>query len=236
MTESSGPDESAEPDEQFDDAQERVLPLLEAAAQRFMGETGFADDYGQQARSLRGEIQRFLDEADAAGNDPPQTLQLFRIAQQFADDATAQASSAPSLEGMLRQAFLAVEAAIRERFADAGPQAIHGSGGITLPKLSVAGVGRVSDGDVATATEDAQVTVLEEMGVGKLVTKAAREGIAGLSPAQVLTLTLVWIFMVGGPVVQQALPPEIQSVLTNEYGTLGVALAVTFWILANRKR
>jgi hypothetical protein len=27
-----------------------------------------------------------------------------------------------------------------------------------------------------------------------------------------------------------------ELVLTNEYGTLGIALAITFWILANRER
>jgi hypothetical protein len=51
---------------------------------------------------------------------------------------------------------------------------------------------------------------------------------------QVLALVLVWLLSVGAPVVQVALPPEAQTVVSNEYATLGIA--ITLLIVQNRKR
>ena len=134
------------------------------------------------------------------------------------------------------QVALAMDAGIREVFAavqNAGEQTVYGAGSVIIGKPTY-----VAAGDVAAASETAYVVRLEDSGqaIDKLATKATRDGIAGLSPVQVLTLALIWIFLVGGPVAQDALPLDVQSVLTNEYGTLGIALAVTFWILANRDR
>lgn len=46
-----------------------------------------------------------------------------------------------------------------------------------------------------------------------LAIKISRSGIAGLSTVPVFTLVLVWLLAVGMPVVQQALPPEAQTIL-----------------------
>ena len=50
-------------------------------------------------------------------------------------------------------------------------------------------------------------------------------------------LVLVWLLMLGAPVVQElALPPDAQTVVSNEYATLSIGLAITVMILQNRKR
>jgi len=45
----------------------------------------------------------------------------------------------------------------------------------------------------------------------------------------------LWLIAVGLPVVQQALPPEAQAVLSHEYATLPIAIAITL-IIVSRKR
>lgn len=72
--------------------------------------------------------------------------------------------------------------------------------------------------------------------VGELTARAAREGFAGLNPVQILVVVLVCLLAVGAPFAQLALPPEAQSVLSDEYGTLGLGLAITTMIIQNRKR
>jgi hypothetical protein len=80
--------------------------------------------------------------------------------------------------------------------------------------------------------------MLEELrqGIDKMSTKVSRTGLAGLSPRQLIVLALVWIFILGGPVAQSALPPEAQSVLTDEYATFGLALIITWRMLDKRGR
>jgi hypothetical protein len=72
--------------------------------------------------------------------------------------------------------------------------------------------------------------------VTELAARAKQDGVASLSPLQVLTLVLVWLVMLSTPVVQQHLPPAVQAVLTDEVGTVGLGLAVTALIIQHRKR
>ena len=60
-----------------------------------------------------------------------------------------------------------------------------------------------------------------------LSAQAAREGIAHLTKLDVLTLVLVWLLMIGAPVLQRFLPPEDQTVMSNEYATVALGLAIT---------
>lgn len=83
---------------------------------------------------------------------------------------------------------------------------------------------------------DAEVRIIDPPELSELSARAAREGLAGLSPLQVLAVVLVWLLAVGVPVAQQALPPEAQTVVSNEYGTLGLGIAITLLIVQNRKR
>jgi hypothetical protein len=91
----------------------------------------------------------------------------------------------------------------------------------------------VLDADTITLSESA--SVLRLVGIGELATKASRSGIAGLSTAQVLVLVLLWLLAIGAPVVQKELPPEAQALLSNEYGTIGIAIALTL-VVFNRQR
>ena len=91
----------------------------------------------------------------------------------------------------------------------------------------------VLDSDTITLSESASVLPLE--GIGELAATASRSGIAGLSTAQVLALVLLWLLTIGAPVVQHALPPETQTLLSNEYGTVGIAIALTLVIFARQR-
>lgn len=57
--------------------------------------------------------------------------------------------------------------------------------------------------------------------VNKALATASREGIAKLSPVQLLPLVLVWLLAFGMPLVQQTLPPEAQAVITGDVGYRG---------------
>ena len=49
-----------------------------------------------------------------------------------------------------------------------------------------------------------------------------------------LALVLLWLLTIGAPVAQQALPPEAQTLLSNEYGTIGLAIALTLVIVSRK--
>ena len=71
--------------------------------------------------------------------------------------------------------------------------------------------------------------------VSDLSARAAREGIAPLTKIDVLTLVLVWLVTIGAPVLQQFLPAEDQAVMSNEYVTAAVGLAITTIILGRKR-
>jgi hypothetical protein len=64
-----------------------------------------------------------------------------------------------------------------------------------------------------------------------------RGPLAGLSPSQKMTLVLVllWVVAYFLPLAQMALPEVYQTLLTDAAAWWGIALAITFAILANRK-
>ena len=90
----------------------------------------------------------------------------------------------------------------------------------------------IAAGDFAAITENASVVRLDNL--SKLSSRASRHGIAGLTAMQVLALVLVWLLAVGVPVIQQALPPEAQALLSDENGTISLAFAITLVILSRR--
>ena len=51
-----------------------------------------------------------------------------------------------------------------------------------------------------------------------------------------MVLVLVWLLTFGLPAAQQVLPAKAQSVLTNDYATFAIALAITWRILDKRER
>lgn len=52
---------------------------------------------------------------------------------------------------------------------------------------------------------------------------------------QLAVLVLVWLVLVGGPVAELKLPPEIQMMLGTEVGTVALALAITQMMKDKRK-
>ena len=105
-------------------------------------------------------------------------------------------------------------------------------------KFAIVGPGQVVEAtavlgaDVITLSEGASVLPLED--ISELSAKVTRDGIAGLSTTQVLTLVLLWLLTIGAPIVQQALPPEAQALLNSEYGTVGIAIALTLVIVSRK--
>jgi hypothetical protein len=71
--------------------------------------------------------------------------------------------------------------------------------------------------------------------VRDLSARAAREGIAPLTKIDVLTLVLVWLLTIGAPVLQRFLPTEDQAVMSNEYVTAAIGLAITTIVLGRKR-
>jgi hypothetical protein len=71
--------------------------------------------------------------------------------------------------------------------------------------------------------------------VRDLSARAAREGVAHLTKLELLTLVLVWLLTLGAPVLQQLLPPECQTVMSNEYATVALGITITAAILRRRR-
>lgn len=94
-------------------------------------------------------------------------------------------------------------------------------------KASVAAVAGTAS-NVSVATGSLEV-------VRGLSARAAREGIADLTKLDVLTLVLVWLLTIGAPVLQRFLPAEDQTVMSNEYATVALGLAITTMILGRRR-
>jgi hypothetical protein len=46
---------------------------------------------------------------------------------------------------------------------------------------------------------------------------------------------LVWLLTIGAPVLQRFLPPEDQTVMSNEYATVTLGLAITTMILGRKR-
>jgi hypothetical protein len=94
-----------------------------------------------------------------------------------------------------------------------------------------AGARIAASADVITWPEGTSA-VVELEDISELSARASRDGLAALTSRQVL----VWLLAFSAPVVQLALPPQAQTVVTNEYATLGIAIAITLLIVGNRKR
>jgi len=152
-------------------------------------------------------------------------MPIFRAAQQFIDGArAADASTATSLARQASEALDAI-AAVRKlpSFANfLGEGTLVAEGGVTT----------ITDADFGHGTDEE----LSVQRIDELSAKAKKDGIGGLSTKQVLVLVLLWLLTIGAPVVQVALPPEAQTVVSNEYATLGLGIAITLVIVQNRNR
>jgi hypothetical protein len=107
--------------------------------------------------------------------------------------------------------------------------------GATLTATSVlsASADVVDAADALTVTKP-EADQVED--VGRLVAKVARLGFRDLSFWQVLAVVLVVLLAVGLPFAQVKLPPEIQSLMTDEEATLGIGFAIAYAIMQDRKK
>lgn len=102
---------------------------------------------------------------------------------------------------------------VRAEAGVATAAAAAGIGGVTA--IAVGSVPRVED-------------------VSELSSKAASRGVTSLSYVQVLILVLIWLLTIGAPVLQSFMPAGDQAVMSNEYVTIAVGVALTATVL-NRK-
>src|SRR5262249_28755138 len=103
---------------------------------------------------------------------------------------------------------------------------------LARPRLSIQGRWLLPS-DVVVDFDDAQQVIgfslaradpdiFKPENVRRLVARAKRVGINRLTPAQIFILVLLWLILVGMPLIQQKMPPEAQGILNSEAGTIGV--------------
>jgi hypothetical protein len=161
-----------------------------------------------------------------------QGMPIFRAVQEYITGAGAAEESAISAARQVSEAMdrgmAEVIAAVGNMVGLAGTAANTSQASGSLSALAMITV----DADVITVSDSE--TVRPE-NLNRLLARASRDGIAGLSTTQTLVLVLIWLLTIGAPVVQQALPPEAQTLLSDEYGTISIAIAITL-VIFSRKR
>jgi hypothetical protein len=183
-------------------------------------------------KPLRAASLLAMTERDAEDLPPELVMALFRTVQEYMVGlAEGEAESAGhQVTEALGLGVAAITAAVtklrEEGWVNVGRHVMVG------PDASVS-ARHVIFAERITVSESATIVPLEDIRV--LTAKASRKGIAGLTALQVFTLVVVWLLAASMPVAQQALPPEAQAILANEYGTIGLGLAITSVILTSRR-
>jgi hypothetical protein len=172
--------------------------------------------------------------AGGSGEDLPPELVMcvFRAVHEYiagADEGEAE-SVGHQLTGALGLGMAEVAAGL-QRLREQGWTSVGGH--VIVGPHTTVGAKIVLAADTITLAEDATVLPLE--GIGALANSASRSSIGELGNLQVLTLVLVWLLAAGMPIVQQALPLDAATIIANEYGTAGLAVAITSVILSRRR-
>jgi len=143
------------------------------------------------------------------------------------DSHQAKASGAPALPFAQRVA-LAVDAGIRELLPAREP-VVH------EVTLSTTVIGTASLTGVGTITARGSIA-LPRMGIAAQGTVEDRRGwLAGMTDGQKVAVVLVWLIAYALPLIQAALSPEIQAVVSDSVATFGLALIITWRIRDNGK-
>jgi hypothetical protein len=163
-----------------------------------------------------------------------QVDQLVRGAEQFARDGqeTTPGGPMPPLPQRLVQAAGSVmRGLVPAAGYPAGPggfrgqirvmPTVTGSGSVALPPMRVDGAG-----EVITATETGTVEIVPDR----------PSGVAALSDGEIVFLVLVWIYAIWLPWFGSRLPPELHTMLSDSYGTIAIALAITWRRLDKHNR
>jgi hypothetical protein len=98
---------------------------------------------------------------------------------------------------------------------------VTGSGSVALPPMRVDGAG-----EVVTTTETGTVEIVPDR----------PSGVKALSDGEIVFLVLVWIYAVWLPWFGARLPPELHGMLSDSYGTIAIALAITWRRLDKHNR
>ncbi|MGH3217162.1 MAG: hypothetical protein ACRDPY_00280 [Streptosporangiaceae bacterium] len=173
-----------------------------------------------------------MTESDAEDLTAELLMQVFQAVQEYVAGSEVKAVSAAHQVSKAMDLGLAEVAAAVQKLKERGWVSVGGHV-IVGPHKSVEASAVLSAHKVYLS-EGAIVLPLE--GIGELAAKTSGTGIAGLSALQLFTLILLWLLAVGMPVAQQALPPEARTILSDEYGTIGLAVAITSVILAHKRR
>jgi hypothetical protein len=73
--------------------------------------------------------------------------------------------------------------------------------------------------------------IISPANLNSYAARAARVGINRLSPPQIFALVLMWLTLLGIPLIELQLSPDAQAVINSEAGMIGVGLAITALIL-----
>jgi hypothetical protein len=216
--------------------------------------------HGSQLQKIDGNIQdRAAELARQAGALREQGVEVYHAVQQYIAGAgtvgAGMQSVARQLDEAMAQGMTEVIAAVQNLARQSTGVSLSGEGslggGQMLAGASLSGVGTLGTGgpvmapaglaqgwgsapgpDVITVSDDDS---LRPENLNRLLVKASRDGMAGLSAVQILALVLICLLAIGMPFAQLTLPPEGQALLGDEYGTLSLGLTIALLIVQNRK-
>jgi hypothetical protein len=186
----------------------------------------------EQAAELARQVEALRD----------QGMPIFRAVQQYMEHARAVEAGVASVarqisdamdSGMTEVIAAAQKLVPRPPGASLSGTGTLSAGGRIAGGASLSGEGRlVASADVITLYDSDSV---QPENLSRLSARASRDGLAGLSTMQILVLVLICLLAVGAPFAQLELPPEAQVLLTEEYSTLSLGLAIALVIVQNRK-
>ncbi len=177
----------------------------------------------------------WLAELTKGGDEVRRQIELLvQGAQRFVRGAEQGPAAGGPVPPFQQRVVRAVGAAMRELVPMSGYPVRYGgfkgyvsvvgtvtvSGSLALPPMRV-----VASGDVATATETEAVKVVPDR-PGRL---------AALSDGEIVFLVLVWLYAVWLPWFGSRLPPELHGMLSDSYGTIAIALAITWRMFDKHK-
>jgi hypothetical protein len=205
----------------------------------------------QQVLPIAREAQRFIDAA--------------RGAQEAGRQLGAASLAAKAADAELRRTFEAVQGLgwYPSLSAIAGLGELRAAVAVGLGEFHTAVAGVAEDRGVAydaavvtasatlsataTITADAEVIHVSDsdqlrlhdfgQAVDEMSRQVSRQGIGGLTPAQVLLLVLIWLVVTAGLSVAEDLGPPVVSLAANNAEQLAnVAIPLAAFILASRER
>lgn len=159
---------------------------------------------------------------------------LIQGAQQFVRDGQQATASGGPVPPFQQRVVRAVGVAMRELVPAAGYPVRYGSlrgngslVGTVYGTSSLTGSG--------TLTASGSVTAPMPRVAGQLRVEEHPRGLAALSDGEKAALVLIWLYAVWLPWFGSRLPPELHAMLSDSYGSIAIALAITWQLLEKHK-